>query len=233
MNELATRLAEVEKEIELGAEQAKRGFEEVRDKALYREKYANFGDYCQRRWGMSVSQGYRIALRDEVRAEVSQICEKPSLLPNEGQARVLADVPKGERALTWQEVVATAPTKKNGTPKVTAKHVQKVVAKRKEPAPAAEPTDTTPSPKLDPKPWEQHNADAQRVLAMMDEYVSLVEGMAATPFGEWITVKDHRNFAKQTKTLFEKQQVVGFKPQWDIGKDGRNFFYAYEKGGKK
>jgi hypothetical protein len=144
--ELATRLAEVEKEIELGAEQAKKGFEEVRDKALYREKYANFGDYCQRRWGMSVSQGYRIALRDEVRAEVSQICEK-SVLPNEGQARALADVPKGERALTWQEVVATAPTKKNGTPKVTAKHVQKVVAKRKEPAPAEPATDTTPSVK--------------------------------------------------------------------------------------
>jgi hypothetical protein len=46
-------------------------------------------------------------------------------------------------------------------------------------------------------------------------------------------VKAHKGVAKATKANFEKWQVVGFKPQWEIGKDGRNYFYAYEKGGKK
>jgi hypothetical protein len=56
---------------------------------------------------------------------------KTPILPNEGVARaVAAAAPKGERAEVWKEAVETAPKDATGKPKVTAKHVQKVSARR-------------------------------------------------------------------------------------------------------
>ncbi len=136
-------------------------------------------------------------------------------------------MPPGERDSVFREAVESAP-KKNGKAHVTAKHVQKVVAKRAEPDPAPE-----PAKPLDSTPWAKHNEQGQRVIDLMDEYRVLAELMADTPFGGWVDLKATKALIKSTRENFQKWQVVGFKPQWEIGKDGRNFYYAWEKKGSK
>jgi hypothetical protein len=199
---------------------------ELRDSRLYRDTHGDFDTFCQDVFGKTKTHINRLIDAAEVARDLTPI----GVTPKESHLRELKSVEPAQRDSVFREAVESSP-KKNGKPHVTAKHVQKVVAKRK-PAPEAAPPEP---PKLDPEPWASYNTDAQRVIALMDEFVGLIERMKATPFGHWIDVKGHTGSAKGNKADFEKWQVIGFKPQWEIGKDGRNYWHTWEqkkKGGK-
>lgn len=98
----------------------------IRDGRLYREKFGTFEEYCQAKWSLTRNYVNRLVAAAEVAVDVVPIGTIPK---NEAQARPLAAVPKEERAAVWQEAVDTAPKDAAGEPKITAKHVEQVVAK--------------------------------------------------------------------------------------------------------
>lgn len=115
----------------------------IRDKRLYRAKYATFEDYCRERWNMQRRHAYRLIDASEVYNNVSHGTQNVpdfgddyeaeeayyrSRLPqNERQARPLAELAPEEQQLVWQVVQNTAPAGK-----VTAAHVKSVVNVLKE-----------------------------------------------------------------------------------------------------
>lgn len=99
----------------------------VRDTKLYRQDYPTFEAFAEAELGLSRSRAYQLIDDYEVRANLSTIVDKPS---NEGQARELAKLPAEEQAEAWEEVVTDS--EQTGE-KITAKKVQQVVARRKEP----------------------------------------------------------------------------------------------------
>lgn len=117
----------------------------IRDKRLYRERYRTFEQYCQERWGytrqhvnrlISASHIVEVLLTEPIGSKPGDV-EAPIPLPaNESQTRAIAALPEEEQAPAWRQAVTTAPGGK-----VTAKHVEKVVAERKAPkaAPSAPP----------------------------------------------------------------------------------------------
>lgn len=96
---------------------------EMRDNRLYRNTHETFDDYCRDCWGMGHSHAYRLIDAAQVVKNVSPIGDAPK---NEAQARPLTQLPPDEQPSAWKEAVDTAP---NG--KVTAKHVETVVRRRK------------------------------------------------------------------------------------------------------
>ena len=101
----------------------------IRDGRLYRDKFGTFEDYCRTKWSLSKTHVNRLVQASEVVGDVTPIGVKPA---TESQARPLASVPKEERAEVWQRVVETAPVDaKTSKPKITAKHVEKVVEQAK------------------------------------------------------------------------------------------------------
>ena len=97
----------------------------IRDERLYRANYDTFEDYCQTKWNMSRQYVNRIVAAAEVVDDLETIVSKPA---NEAQAKPLAKLPREERAAVWMEAVETSPKDADGKPKITAKHVEKVVA---------------------------------------------------------------------------------------------------------
>lgn len=129
----------------------------IRDNRLYRATHATFEDYCTERWNFSFQRANQFidaAVVSELisTTTVAEINSAPIPEPaNEAQARPLAKLlphPMAEPEVkaaaeeeireTWAEAVQTAPVAPDGTPKVTAKHVEETVARRlaDEPAPA-------------------------------------------------------------------------------------------------
>ena len=106
----------------------------IRDARLYRAEFATFEDYCDKKWSLTRQYVNRIVAAAEVvadieSAEMETIVSKPA---NEAQAKPLASVRKEDRAEVWQQVVATAPVDaRTAKPKITAKHVEKVVEQAK------------------------------------------------------------------------------------------------------
>ena len=101
----------------------------IRDARLYRAEFATFEDYCQTRWSLSRRHVNRLIAANDVVEDLGPMGPKPE---TERQTRPLVAVPKEERAEVWQEVVATAPVDaKTSKPKITAKHVEKVVEQAK------------------------------------------------------------------------------------------------------
>ena len=94
----------------------------VRDNRLYREEHKTFEAYCDRRWGWSKTQCNRVIASSSVVSNLTPIGVVPQ---SESVARPLTKLPADEQAGAWSEAVKTAPKGK-----VTAKHVEKVVAKR-------------------------------------------------------------------------------------------------------
>jgi ParB family chromosome partitioning protein len=99
----------------------------IRDRELWRGGFGSFKEYCAARWGFSEVHTYRLLKANEVMADVAT---NPGVSPtSEKQIRPLAKIEKDRRAEVWQEVVDTAPKDDDGEPKITAKHVEQVVAK--------------------------------------------------------------------------------------------------------
>jgi preprotein translocase subunit SecD len=95
---------------------------EIRDGRLYRLTHDTFEDYCQERWDMSRRYANMLVAAADVVDDLGTTVPKPQ---NESQVRPLTKLPETQRAAAWKEAVETAP---NG--KVTAAHVEKVVATR-------------------------------------------------------------------------------------------------------
>lgn len=119
---------------------------EVRDKKLYRAEHDTFEKFCFEEYGFTRFRAYQLIDASEIVGEIKngEMSNDKGLhrknvdhgtqnpLPNERQARALKDAPKGERGAAWNEAKSTAPKGK-----VTAKHVEKVVAKRRQEDPPA------------------------------------------------------------------------------------------------
>lgn len=65
----------------------------IRDQRTYRQDYATFEEYVDKRWAMSRTRAYQLIESGEVVAAVSTIVDTPQI-ENEGQARALAPVVK-------------------------------------------------------------------------------------------------------------------------------------------
>jgi hypothetical protein len=223
---LATRLEEAEKQIAAGAEQTRAGLLEVRNNRLYRDKYPSFEEYCLKRWGMSRARGYQLLQAAEVIAEVKMDKECLTMVDTlpDRTAVELGKAPKGERAEVWKEAVATAP-QKNGKPKVTAKHVEKVVASRKQPEPEPE----KPAPP-DPQPWRAYNDLIDHSLALLDELEADADRMRTTEFGGWRNAKEDKLFFSNWRVTLGKYKVTGWAPQnhKPPTHQSDNFLYQHE-----
>jgi hypothetical protein len=125
----AARLKGLEEAIERGIKSQfdlGRNLRTVRDARLYRGQYMTFEEYCQQRWDMSRPRAYQLIdaadVIDGIRVSTNVDIPLPA---NEAQVRPLSKLPEPKRAEAWKEAVETAP---NG--RVTAAHVEKVVATR-------------------------------------------------------------------------------------------------------
>lgn len=99
----------------------------VRDKRLYRATFGTFEEYCQAKWNLTRGYVNRIVAASEAASSLDTKVSKPQ---NVAQATPLAQVPREQRDEVWKEVVETAPRdEKTDEPKITAKHVEQVVAK--------------------------------------------------------------------------------------------------------
>jgi hypothetical protein len=136
-----TTLAKLEQVIEHGLGhvwRVARALRDIRDARLYREKYKTFEAYCEQRWQFSRMRAHQLIesakvvsdLADEnvnqgLHTEIGQVGNPTPAPTTERQVRPLLKLPKEERKAAWQEASATAPKGK-----VTAKHVERVVAKK-------------------------------------------------------------------------------------------------------
>lgn len=126
----ATDLHDLEGAIEKGLAgfvEVGRALEGIRDRRLYREKFASFEEYLRDRWGMSRSYAYRQIDAAEIAGTVSPIGDT-SAPATESVARELAPLKDAPEQLheTWGKVVEL-----HG-PKPTAEQVRKVVAEQHE-----------------------------------------------------------------------------------------------------
>lgn len=95
----------------------------IRDKQLYREKFATFEDYVSEKWKMDRAHAYRLIQAAEVARNLSPTGDVPS---SERQARPLTRLDPPEQVSAWQEAKAAA-----GEGPVTAGHVEAAAAKRR------------------------------------------------------------------------------------------------------
>ena len=101
----------------------------IRDGRLYRESHQTFEQYCIERWNLSKSRAYQFLRGAEVVERLAE-CTTVDVMPdNEAQVRPLASLPEEQQAEAWKEAVESAPKDEDGEPKITAKHVEQVVAK--------------------------------------------------------------------------------------------------------
>lgn len=114
---------------------------EVRDSRLYRSEYDSFEQYCTMKWQIERRHAYRLI---DAATVVKNVSHGTHPAPDsERQARPLTQLPADEQRAAWQEAVETAPEGK-----VTARHVQAVVARRV--TPKAEPVE--PEAQVEPEP---------------------------------------------------------------------------------
>ena len=125
----------------------------VRDERLYRCEFATFEDYCRDKWSLKRQRAYELIQAAAVAETLSEISDKR---PKESHAAELSKLDEAEQPEAWQEAVETAPDGK-----VTAKHVQAVVDRRRGVS-----TDT----EIDEAVCEQGSRDEQELIDDYDPY---------------------------------------------------------------
>jgi len=143
---------------------------EIQNRRLYRGTHADFESYLSRRWDLAPAYAYRMMTAAKVDSEVGNATFSPNgRIPNERVARAVAKgAPEGERKSLMDEVEASAPKAADGTPKVTAAHVQKVAARRAAPP---IPFEEDPEPALSqlnvdqqtPEEWAGFNLEVGKI----------------------------------------------------------------------
>lgn len=201
-----------------------RALSEIRDGRLYRASHMTFEDYCQERWGMSANYAAK-HIDAATTVDVIESCTNGTDLPkNERQVRPLTRLPESERAAAWKEAVATAPEGK-----VTAAHVEKVVASRL--PDSDEPREESEATKKKPTPERKADREAKafledfhkNVAKLCDGGVYTIESLVkAVGFNKTVvhwfirmcevspSVKVHRTYGKKdlVQYTFEKTHCV-------------------------
>ena len=223
----------------------------IRDERLYREKYKSFEEYCEARWSFGyrranqLIQGTEIAKRVESAngKHVSQNGHSESetaKMTTDRHARALKDLPADEQPEAFREAVKTAPKdKKTGKPKVTQKHIETVVTKRKAeiaPSPEVKPEPPPAEPiGPDPIPWRDYNAKLLDLIRQMEEARDAMLALAKTTgvageFCRWIVERDQRTFFNNSIAVYKGQLVTGWATKEQQAKlpGSRNFLYAVD-----
>lgn len=131
----------------------------VKDSRLYRATHPTFVDYCCDRWQISARHAARMIGTAKMAKMIMGPNGSQTVAPqNERQIRALSplltangdDSEAAQQQITaaWSEAVETAPRDSAGRPKITAKHVEQVVARRvdTDPVPARKPANRRPLP---------------------------------------------------------------------------------------
>lgn len=127
-------LADCERLVQAGLEasrEARARLLHIRDARLYRQDFATFEEYMEKRWGYSARHGHRLCdwseveknlLSEKAGADAAESKAEPVLPRSESQARPLAGLKPAEAQEVWKEAVKSAPGGQ-----VTARHVQAAV----------------------------------------------------------------------------------------------------------
>ena len=208
----------------------------MRDSGLYKAEFKTFEAYCKEKFGWSRPHAYRLIDLARVDENLSPIGDIPKP-KNEAQAREIAKAPPEKQAEVWQEAMKTASKDAKGEPKVTAAHVQKVVAQRVQPE---EEIDFDPTPAPPPDPWKPYNEQLDRACELLKQAKEIIVRLpsltpASAAFAAWIDTKAQRTFFDNAVTTYEAQRVARFATEREAKNlgDGRNFLYAYEATPKK
>lgn len=99
----------------------------VAKQKLYRGKYEDFEDYCERRWGFKASRARQIIGAAEVYAEIGDAVEVKPI--NEIQVRPLRRLPRELKIEAWKEATDVAPNPsqaqvKEAIERVLARHTE-------------------------------------------------------------------------------------------------------------
>lgn len=98
---------------------------EIREKKLYRAKFATFKEYCKLRWRWSDRRVRQLTDGAEPLESIRSQAPDIRMPENEAQVRPLTRLPKQDQGPAWREAVESA-----GAAKVTARHVEAVVQAR-------------------------------------------------------------------------------------------------------
>ncbi|MGC1213864.1 MAG: hypothetical protein WA890_21710 [Micromonospora sp.] len=155
----------------------------IRDNRLYRATHQTFEEYTRERWNLSGTRTYELIDGAHIHELISSATAETPVAPaNERQARPLAKLlphpmaePEDKAAAeeeireTWAEAVQTAPVAPDGTPKVTAKHVEETVARRLADEPALAPAERKP-PARKPLPdaFQKAALDLAKIAERLD-----------------------------------------------------------------
>ncbi len=103
---------------------------EIKDAHLYRlQGFDNFDDYCKQRWDMGRVYAHRLEAASNVIDNLKMLPNRQQFLPvSEWQLRPLVKLEPEKQRQVWEKVMEIAPVKESGTPKVTAKLIENVVA---------------------------------------------------------------------------------------------------------
>lgn len=107
------RLAQIEENIKThlkGMIEIGNLLDEIRDKRLYRQRYATFEDYCSSKWDMDKSYAYRLIGASAIVREMAASGRvRSNVLPTkERNVRELKRLPEQKRAEVWNSAVDAA-----------------------------------------------------------------------------------------------------------------------------
>lgn len=100
---------------------------EIRNSRLYRAEYGTFEQYCREKWQMTRAYAGSLIKAHEIVTNIENVNHGLQTPATERQVRPLAKLAPEDQKTAWQKAVETAPEGK-----VTAKHVEKVVAEMKQ-----------------------------------------------------------------------------------------------------
>jgi hypothetical protein len=221
---------------------------QIKEDRLWREKSVSFEAFCQVEFRFTRRHADRMIQAAQVVEDIS--VQSESLDPGvqiekpggEKVVRPLSDVEPEKRAEVWKEAVETAPKDKAGKPKVTAKHVQKVVAKRKAARPEDGPAAKEAEPVAPPaaidatEPWGAYNATLEKAQVLLSDVCGLILGLTTETgvglaFAGWIDRKQYATFFADTIATLENHHVTRWatKAETEATPDKRNFRYVREE----
>lgn len=179
----------------------------IRDERLYRDEFSTFEAYTDERFGISRQHAYRLIGAADAAARVSPIgVIQPA---TESQARPLTKLPPHEQPAAWRDVIDTAPRDAAGQPKVTAAHVERVVAARKQPKPTPAREFLPESPfddgEPEPDPLEVIRAELMAADQRLREQDALIASLEAQDTGREILALHSR--IAQTEALLSQART--------------------------
>lgn len=181
----------------------------IRDERLYRDEFSTFEAYTDERFGISRQHAYRLIGAADAAARVSPIGVIQPV--TESQARPLTKLPPDEQPAAWRDVVDTAPRDAAGQPRVTAAHVERVVATRQQakqkPTPAREVLPESPmgDSEPEPDPLEVVRAELMAADRRLREQDALIASLEAQDGGREIRALHSR--IAQTEALLSQARA--------------------------